>query len=78
MFLNEPKYNPIVELDLKRFMNKKFEGNHYYTGKNSSSILESKGHYRVLETTPLRRKGFLMSISLCDSNMMVSREPISE
>ena len=78
MILNEPKYGPIVKEDIEKFMNKIFEGNHYYLGKNSRSILDSKGHYRVVETTPLRRKGFLVSVFLCDSNMMVAKEPISE
>ena len=78
MILNEPKYCPIVEVELKKVMNKIFEGDHYYPGKDSRSILESKWHYFVLETPSLCRKGFLVSIFLCDSNMTVSREPISE
>ena len=78
MILNEPIYSSILKVDLKKFMNEIFEGTHYYFRKNSRSILESKGHYRVLETTPLRRKGFLVSIFLCDSDLMVAREPISK
>ena len=78
MILNEPKYYSIVEVDLKQFMNKIFECNHYYLGKDSRSILESKGNYHVLETTPLCHKGSLVSIFLCDYYMMVAREPINE
>ena len=78
MILNEPKYYPIVEVYLKKFMNKIFEGNHYYPGKDSRRILESKGNYCVLETTPLHHKGYILSIFLGDFDMMVSKEPISE
>ena len=78
MILNELEYRPIVKVELNKFMNKIFEGNHYYPRKNNSSILESKGNYRVLETIPLRRKGGPVSVFLCNSNMMVAREPINE
>ena len=78
MILNEPKYVPIIDIDLKKFKNKIIEGNHYYYGKNNKSILESKGNYRILETIPLHRKGCLVLIFLCDSDMMVAREPISK
>ena len=53
MILNDPKYHPIFEVDRNRFMNKIFEGNHYYLGKDSRSILDSKGHDYVLKTSPL-------------------------
>ena len=59
-------------------MNKIFEGNHYYHGKKTMNILESKGNYRALEINPLRRKGCLVSVFLCDFDPMVAREPISE
>ena len=78
MIIIDPKYCPIVELDLKKFMNKIFECNHYYSKKDSMSILESKVHYYILETPPLRHKGCLVSIFLCDSDLMVSKEPINE
>ena len=79
MILNEPKYCPIVKIDFKKFVNKVFKGSDYYFGKNSRSILESKGNYRVLEITPpLHCKGGLVSIFLCDSNMMVTIETFSE
>ena len=50
MILNEPEYRPIIKVDLNKFMIKIFESNHFYPRKNSKSILESKGHYHVLET----------------------------
>ena len=78
MILNEPKYHPIVEVDLKKFMDKIFEGNHYYPGKDSRSILESKENDCVLKTSTLRRKGCLVSIFLCDDDLMVARETISK
>ena len=78
MILNEPKYHPIVEVDLKKFMDKIFEGNHYYPGKDSRSILESKGHDRILETPPLHHKNSLVPIFLRDYDLMVSIEPISK
>ena len=78
MILNEPKYRPIVEVELNKFMYKIFAGSHYYTRKDSRRILESKGHYRVLKKTPLHHKGCLVSVFLCDSNLMVAREPINE
>ena len=78
MILNEPKYCPILEVDLNKFMNKKFKGNDYYSRKNNRSILESKGNYYVLETTPLCHKGCLVPVFLCDSNLMVAKEPISD
>ena len=78
MILNDPKYCPIIEVDLKKFMNKIFEGNYYYSGKNNRIILDSKGHYLVLETPPLHRKGDLGLVFLYDSNLMVTRETISE
>ena len=74
MIINEPKYYSIIKVDFKKFVNKIFKGNNYYSGKNSRSIL--KGHCRVLETPPLRHKGGLVSIFLCNSNLMVSRETI--
>ena len=78
MILNEPKYCLIPKVNLNKFMNKIFEGKHYYPGKDSRSILESKGHDCVLKTSPLHRKGCLLSILLCDYEMMVAREPISK
>ena len=78
MILNDPKYCPIVEVDLKKFKDKILEGNIYYPGKDSGSILESKGNYRVLKTTPLHCKGCIMPNFLCNYNMMVAREPIGE
>ena len=78
MILNEPKYLPIVKLDLNKFMNKIFERNHYYLGKDSRIILDSKGNYHILETPPLYCKGCHVSIFLHDYDLMVAREPISE
>ena len=73
MIFNEPKYRPIIEVDLKKFMNKIFEGNYYYSGKNSRRIIDFKGNYHILEITPLYCKGFIVSILLCDSNLMLYR-----
>ena len=73
MILNEPKYYPIIKVDFRKFVNKVFKGNDHYFGKNSKSILESKGHYRVLEKPPLCHKGGVVSIFLCDSNLLVTR-----
>ena len=78
MILNEPKYCAIIEVYFNKFMNKIFESNYYYSGKNNKSIIESKWHYRVLVATPLHCKGCLMSIFLCDYDLMVAREAISE
>ena len=47
MIFYDPKQRPIIELDLKKFMNKLFESIHYYPGKYSRSILESKGNCHI-------------------------------
>ena len=78
MILNDPKYCPIIKVYFNKFVNKIFKGNSYYSGKNSRSILKCKRHDCILQTPPLHRKGGLVSIFLCNSNMMVTRETISE
>ena len=78
MIFNEPKYSPIIELELNKLMNKILERNHYYLGKDSRSVVESKGLYHILETPPLHCKSGLVLIFLRNSDMMVAKEPISK
>ena len=66
MVFYEPKYYPIIEVDFKKFVYEIFKGGYYNFGKNHRSILKSKGHYRILETSPLHHKGSLVLIFLCN------------
>ena len=78
MIFYDPKHYPIIELDLKKFMNKVFESIHNYLGKDSRRIIEVKGNYHILETPPLCHKGCLVSIFLHNYDLMVAKEPISK
>ena len=59
-------------------MNKILERNHYYLGKDSKSVVASKGHYHILETPPLRCKSGILLIFLRNSDTMVAKKPISK
>ena len=78
VILYDPKHLLIIEVDLNKIMNKILERCHYYPRKDNRRILESKGHNFVLKTSPLHRKGCLVSIFLCDYDLMVAREPIGK
>ena len=73
MIFYEPKHRRVIEVDLKKLMNKILESSHYYPGKYSRNILDSKGHSCFLKTSPLRRKGCLLSIFLQNYDVMVAR-----
>ena len=71
----EPKYYLIIEVDFKKFVYKIFKGSYYNSGKNRRSILKYKGHYHILETSPLCCKSSLVSVFLCNLDMMVLENP---
>ena len=66
MILNEPKYYPIVEVDLKKFMNKIFEGNHYYPEKIIGAFLSPKGI-----TVYLKQPHSVTKVVLCQSSFAI-------
>ena len=78
MVFYKPKNHLIIEVEFNKFVNEIFKGNYYNSRKNHRSILKSKGHYHLLEKSPLHSKGSLFSVFLCNPDMMVTRKSISE
>ena len=78
MILNKPKYYPIIEVDFKKFVYKIFKGSYYNSGKNCRGILKSKWHYRILKPSPLCHKVILVSVFICNPDLMVTKKSIHD
>ena len=61
MFLNQAKYGPVIQVDFYELVDKLFERYHN-TGKYRRCIIQPKGHYCILKTTPFSSKHCLASI----------------
>lgn len=78
MVLYQSKHCPIIKIYLQKFVNELFKHCDDYVRENYWHILKSKKHWRILETSPLSRKGHLTLVFWHDINLMVPREPINE
>ena len=72
----DSNYSLVIKIEFKKRMDKIFEGNNDYTGKDSRLILDSKKNHCILETSPLCCKGSLLLIFLRNCDLMVTQEPI--